>query len=57
LGYESVSLLKAADGLKYSPGEAEEFSALTDFRPAIWLFFALLLLAYQAWALTREVNW
>lgn len=50
-------LLMSADGLMYSLGEAEEFSLLAVFRPAIWLFFLSLPLAYQARQLTREVRW
>lgn len=50
-------LLMGADGMMFLLGEAEEFSALADFRPAIGLFFLSLPLAYQAWALTRKVTW
>lgn len=50
-------LLMGADGLMYVLGEAEEFSILAGFRPAIWLFFLSLPLAYRAWVLTREVTW
>jgi len=50
-------LLMGADGLMYILGEADEFSALAGFRPAIGLFFLSLSLAYQAWALTRKVTW
>jgi len=50
-------LLMGADGLMYILGEADEFSALAGFRPAIGLFFLSLPLAYQAWALTRKVTW
>jgi len=50
-------LLMGADGFMYILGEAEEFSVLAGFRPAIGLFFLSLPLAYQAWALTRKVTW
>lgn len=52
-------LVMGADGLMYLLGEAEEFSALADFRPAIWFFFASLPLAYGVWKLIREakVSW
>jgi hypothetical protein len=39
-------LLMGADGLMYLLGEAEEFSALDDFRPGIWLFFISLPAVY-----------
>jgi hypothetical protein len=46
-----------ADGLMFLLGEAEEFSAVADFRPAIWLFILALPLAYLAREMTREVTW
>jgi len=50
-------LLMGADGLMFLLGEAEEFSVLADFRPAIWLFILALPLAYLARAMTKEVTW
>ncbi|MCW7071303.1 MAG: hypothetical protein OCU12_03075 [Methanophagales archaeon] len=50
-------LLLCADGLMFLLGEAEEFSVLAGLRPEVVVFFLSLPLAYQAWALTREVTW
>jgi len=50
-------LLMVADGLMFLLGEAEEFSALADFRPAIMLFFLALPLAYKVRELTQRVTW
>jgi len=50
-------LLMGADGMMFLLGEAEEFSVLADFRPAIGLFFLSLPLAYLAWGLTKDVTW
>ena len=50
-------LLMGADGLMFLLGEAEEFAVLADFRPAIWMFFLSLPLAYLAWGLTKDVTW
>lgn len=49
-------LLLGAEGLIYLLGEAEEFSALADFRPEIWFFLASLPLAYEARKLTRGIS-
>ncbi|KAF5414409.1 MAG: hypothetical protein C5S38_04920 [Candidatus Methanophagaceae archaeon] len=50
-------LLMGADGLMFLLGEAEEFSVLADFRPAIWMFILSLPLAYLARGLTKDVTW
>lgn len=42
-------LIMGADGLMYWLGEAEEFSAIAEFRPEIWLFFMSLPAAYLVW--------
>ena len=50
-------LLMGADGLMFLLGEADEFSVLADFRPAIWMFILSLPLAYLARGLTKDVTW
>ncbi len=50
-------LLMGADGLMFLLGEAEEFSVLADFRPAIWMFILSLPMAYLARGLTKDVTW
>ena len=49
-------LLMGANGLMFLLGEAEEFSAVTEFRPAIWLFILSLPLAYLVRVVTKEVS-
>ena len=50
-------LLMFADALNFVIGEAEEFSALADLRPEIWLFVVAIPLAYQIWSMLKEVPW
>jgi len=50
-------LLMFADALNFIIGEAEEFSALADLRPEIWLFVVAIPLAYQTWSMLKEVPW
>lgn len=50
-------LLMGADGLMFLLGEADEFSVLADFRPAIWMFILSLPMAYLARGLTKDVTW
>jgi len=50
-------LLMCADALNFLVGEAEEFSALANFRPEIWLFILALPLAFQTLKMLKEVPW
>ena len=50
-------LLMFADALNFVIGEAEEFSALADLRPEIWLLVVAIPLAYQTWSMLKEVPW
>lgn len=50
-------LMMGADGLMYLLGEAEALPALTDARPAIWIFILSLPLAYRVRSLTARMTW